>query len=61
MKDVGKYFWTFGLFSCNLEYFMPIWYILWLFWYISPVLVCCTKKNLATPDRDSDALVDKLI
>jgi hypothetical protein len=21
---------------------------LWSFWYISPVLVCCTKKNLAT-------------
>jgi hypothetical protein len=24
------------------------WYILWSFWYIFPVLVFCTKKNLAT-------------
>jgi hypothetical protein len=37
-----------------LVYFMPfgifyaIWYILWSFWYIFPVLVCCTKQNLAT-------------
>jgi hypothetical protein len=28
---------------------MAIWYILWSFGIISPVLVCCTKKNLATP------------
>jgi hypothetical protein len=27
---------------------MAIWYILWSFWYIFPVLVRCTKKNLAT-------------
>jgi hypothetical protein len=27
---------------------MGIWYILWSVWYILPVLVCCTKKNLAT-------------
>jgi hypothetical protein len=24
------------------------WYILWSFWYVLPVLVCCTKINLAT-------------
>jgi hypothetical protein len=31
---------------------MAIWYILWSFWYIFfPVLVCCAKKNLATPER----------
>jgi hypothetical protein len=27
---------------------MVICYILWLFWYIIPVLVCCSTKNLAT-------------
>jgi hypothetical protein len=28
---------------------VAIWYILWLhIWYIFPVVVCCTKKNLAT-------------
>jgi hypothetical protein len=30
-------------------YFVAIWYISWLFiGYIFPVLVYCTKKNLAT-------------
>jgi hypothetical protein len=33
--------WPFGLFCCHLVYFMFI-------WYICPVLVCCSKKNLAT-------------
>jgi hypothetical protein len=43
-----------GIFFGHLEYIMDIWYILWLFgnlegiWYISPVLVYCVKKNLAT-------------
>jgi hypothetical protein len=32
----------FGIFCCHLVYFMVI-------RYIFPVLVCCTKKNLATP------------
>jgi hypothetical protein len=27
---------------------MTIWYILWPFWYVLSVSVCCTKKNLAT-------------
>jgi hypothetical protein len=31
----------FGVFCGNLVYLMAI-------WYIFPVLVCCTKKNLAT-------------
>jgi hypothetical protein len=44
-----------------LVYYMAMWSILWLFnifcghlvyfmviWYIFPVLVCCTTKNLAT-------------
>jgi hypothetical protein len=30
------------------EYITPILYILWSFGIFSPVLVCCTKKNLAT-------------
>jgi hypothetical protein len=29
-------------------YIVPIWHILWLFGIFFPVLVCCTKKNLAT-------------
>jgi hypothetical protein len=33
--------WPFGIFYGNLEYFMIIWYIV-------PVLVSCTGKNLAT-------------
>jgi hypothetical protein len=55
MKDVGKFYGHF-------VYFTAIWYILWSFWYILlsfgifcghfgiffPVLVCCTKYNLAT-------------
>jgi hypothetical protein len=28
-------------------YYMAIWYILWSFWYVFPVLVYCTKDNLA--------------
>jgi hypothetical protein len=32
----------FGIFCGHLGYFMVIWYI------FHPVLVCCTKKNLAT-------------
>jgi hypothetical protein len=35
--------------------FWSIWYVSWSFWYVFwpfgilfPVLVCCTKKNLAT-------------
>jgi hypothetical protein len=34
MEDVG-------IFYGHLAYFVAI-------WYIFPVLVCCTKKNLAT-------------
>jgi hypothetical protein len=40
--------WPFGLFNCNWKYFMAIWYILWSFGIFFPVLVFCTKKNLAT-------------
>jgi hypothetical protein len=34
----------FGPFYNYLVYFMVIWYILWSFWYIYPVLVRCIKK-----------------
>jgi hypothetical protein len=37
-----------GKFYGHSVHFKAIWYILWSFWYIFPVLVCCTKKNLAT-------------
>jgi hypothetical protein len=33
--------WTFSLFHGHSIYFMAV-------WYIFPVLVCCSKKNLAT-------------
>jgi hypothetical protein len=38
-----------GLFYGHLVYFVAIWYILWLFDIFFPVLVCRTRKNLATP------------
>jgi integral membrane sensor domain MASE1 len=44
MEDVGNLV----HFSSYLVYFMAIYYILWAFGIFSPVLACCTKKNLAT-------------
>jgi hypothetical protein len=41
----------FGLFYGQLVYFMTIWSIFWSFGIFCPVLVCCTKKNLATLAR----------
>jgi hypothetical protein len=29
---------------------MDVWFILWPFSQFLPILVCCTKKNLATPN-----------
>jgi hypothetical protein len=40
MKDIGKFY------GHSID-FTAISYILWPFWYIFSVLVCCTKKNLA--------------
>jgi hypothetical protein len=37
-----------GIFYGTLVYFMAILYILWSSDIFSPVLVCCSKKNLAT-------------
>jgi hypothetical protein len=49
MEDVGTYIlWPFILFYGLSVYFVAIWNILWLFGIYFPVLVCCTKKNLAT-------------
>jgi hypothetical protein len=49
MKDVGKFYGqSVYIFDCHFVYFIAIWYILWSFWYFPPVLVYCTKKNLAT-------------
>jgi hypothetical protein len=41
MKDVG-------IFYGHLVHFMDFWYGWWLFGMFFPVLVFCTKKNLAT-------------
>jgi hypothetical protein len=35
-----------GMFHVHLVHFVVI-------WYISPVLVCCTEKNLATLNREN--------
>jgi hypothetical protein len=47
--------WPLNTFYGHLEYifghlihFMAIWNILWSLWYIFPILVCCSVKNLAT-------------
>jgi hypothetical protein len=40
--------WPFGRFYDHLVHFVAIRYILWSFGTFSPLLVCCTKKNLAT-------------
>jgi hypothetical protein len=41
MEDVGTFY-------EQLVYFTTIWYILWPLDIFFPVLVSCTKKNLAT-------------
>jgi hypothetical protein len=42
------YNYVFEIFKGHLVNFMGIWYILWSFSIFFTVLVCCTKKNLAT-------------
>jgi hypothetical protein len=51
-----------GMFYGQLVHFTVIWYILWplgIFYcyllYFPPVLVCCSKKNLATLFHSSSA------
>jgi hypothetical protein len=41
--DIWPILRPFGIFHSHLVHFAVI-------WYIFPVLVCCAKKNLATPD-----------
>jgi hypothetical protein len=53
LKDFGKLYGHFVYFTAIwYTYLAVIWYILRSFWYIFPVLGCCTKKNLATPVRN---------
>jgi hypothetical protein len=40
--------WTFGSSHSHWVYFEAVWYILWPFGIFFPVLVHCTKRNLAT-------------
>jgi hypothetical protein len=47
MEYLGMFL-TILLFYCYWKYFMAIWYILWSFGIFFPILVFCTKKNLAT-------------
>jgi hypothetical protein len=46
----------FGTLYGHLPYFMAIWYIFWLFGAFFPVLVRCSKKNLATLVSDGSSL-----
>jgi hypothetical protein len=39
---------TSGIFWSYLENVMAVWYILWPFGVLFPILVYCTKENLAT-------------
>jgi hypothetical protein len=48
---------SFGLFYGHLVYLMAISYILWLYGVFFPVLVCCTKTNLAALAKILDYLV----
>jgi hypothetical protein len=69
------YFIPFGLLYGHLVYFVAVWYVIWLFAiyfsrfgflygyliYIFPILVCCTKKNLATLIATFDARIGSCI
>jgi hypothetical protein len=46
------YLLPFGIFCVHMIYFVVILVYFLSFWYICPVLVCCTKKNLATLARN---------
>jgi hypothetical protein len=50
-----------GILCGHFEYFKTIWYISWPFGIFSPVLVCCTKKNLATLIRSAFEVLLPLI
>jgi hypothetical protein len=48
--DIGSILRPFDIFYDHLVYFVAIWYI------FSPLLVYCTKKNLATLGRQGDQI-----
>jgi hypothetical protein len=48
MEDVCIFDGQLVYFMVNLVYLLAIWYIKWLFGIFFPVLVYCTKKNMAT-------------
>jgi hypothetical protein len=48
MAEIGRFYGHLAYFTAISVSLMAIWYILWSFWYIFPVLVSCAKKNLAT-------------
>jgi hypothetical protein len=48
LEDVGKFYGHLVYFTAILVYFVAIWYSLWFFGLFFPVLVCCTRQNLAT-------------
>jgi hypothetical protein len=45
------------IFYSHLLHFVAICYLLWSFGIVSPVLVCCTDKNLATLQHGTSAFV----
>jgi hypothetical protein len=54
-RKILAYFMNIWSILRHYKYFMAIWYILWLFGIFSPVLVSCTKKNLATLSESINA------
>jgi hypothetical protein len=44
VKDVGKFDGHLVYFTAISYILLPLGYILWPFWYIFPVLVCCANK-----------------
>jgi hypothetical protein len=55
MDDDGTFFAIWFILQ-PLVYFVAIWNILWLFGIFSPILVCYTKKNLATLAKSAEWL-----
>jgi hypothetical protein len=64
-SQLGVKFWyillPFGLFYGHWKYFMSIWFTLWSFGTFLPVLVFCTKKNLATLFQKATTWVVRLV
>jgi hypothetical protein len=48
LENVGIFYGHLVYFTAILVYFVAIWYNSWLFGIFFPILVDCTKKNLAT-------------